>query len=99
MPPSMPLWNERITISSASATAAWVGDAMLGAPVKINDAGSNVRAGVRLLAYYLDRYDDNRDRVLAAYYQGQWATDHNGIYDVSRPYIASVKRLERMFGS
>ena len=81
------------------ATAAWVGDAMLGAPVKINDAGSNVRAGVRLLAYYLDRYDDNRDRVLAAYYQGQWATDHNGIYDVSRPYIASVKRLERMFGS
>lgn len=81
------------------ATAVWVGDVMLGAPVKINDARSNVRAGVRLLAHYLDRYDGNRDRVLAAYYQGQWATDHNGIYDVSRPYIASIKLLEDMFGS
>lgn len=79
------------------ATAVWVGDAMLGTPVAINDTRHNVRAGVRLLAHYLDRYDGNRDRVLAAYYQGQWATDHHGIYAVSRPYIASIKALESMF--
>ena len=79
------------------ATAEWVGAAMLGTPVTIDDTRHNVRAGVRLLAHYLDRYDGDRNRVLAAYYQGQWATDHDGIYAVSRPYIASVKVLEAIF--
>ena len=80
------------------ATADWVGDAMLGAPVEINDLRHNVRAGVRLLAHYLGHYKGDRDRVLAAYYQGQWAVDHHGIYRVSRPYIASIKVLVRIFG-
>jgi LysM repeat protein len=80
------------------ATAVWVGDAMLGTRVEVNDLRHNVRAGVRLLAHYLGRYKGDRDRVLAAYYQGQWAVDHHGIYGVSRPYIASIKVLERIFG-
>ncbi|CAN5390158.1 hypothetical protein BH24CHL10_BH24CHL10_08840 [soil metagenome] len=79
------------------ATAEWVGDVMLGTPVQIRDTRHNVRAGVRLLAHYLAHYDGDRARVLAAYYQGQWATDHHGIYPVSRPYIASIKVLERLF--
>jgi len=80
------------------ATADWVGEAMLGTTVQITDTRQNIRAGVRLLAHYLGHYDGDRARVLAAYYQGQWATDHHGIYAVSRPYIASIKVLERMFG-
>jgi LysM repeat protein len=80
------------------ATAVWVGDAMLGVPVDIGDMRQNVRAGVRLLAYYLAYYQGDRDRVLAAYYQGQWAVDHHGIYGVSRPYISSIKVLEGLFG-
>jgi N-acetylmuramoyl-L-alanine amidase len=80
------------------ATAVWVGDAMLGARVDIDDTRQNVRAGVRLLAHYLAHYKGDRDQVLAAYYQGQWATDHHGIYAVSRPYIASIKVLTRFFG-
>ncbi|HYI66977.1 MAG TPA: transglycosylase SLT domain-containing protein, partial [Candidatus Limnocylindrales bacterium] len=80
------------------ATAVWVGDAMLGSRVEIRDTRHNIRAGVRLLAHYLGHYDGDRARVLAAYYQGQWATDHHGIYPVSRPYIASIRVLERMFG-
>ncbi len=80
------------------ATAVWVGDAMLGARVDIDDTRQNIRAGVRLLAHYLAHYKGDRDRVLAAYYQGQWATDHHGIYAVSRPYIASIKVLTRLFG-
>lgn len=99
-------WQQGV-VSSAGAvgvmqlmpdTADWVGDAMLGATVKIGDTRSNVRAGVRLLAHYLDRYGGDRDRVLAAYYQGQSATDHHGIFAVSRRYIASIKVLERIFG-
>ncbi len=80
------------------ATAEWVGDAMLGSAVNINDTRANIRAGVRLLAHYLDRYDGDRARVLAAYYQGQWATDHHGIYAITRPYVASIVELERIFG-
>ena len=80
------------------ATAVWVGDTMLGAPVESGDMRQNVRAGVRLLAHYLAYYQGDRDRVLAAYYQGQWAVDHYGIYPFSQPYIASIKVLERLFG-
>jgi soluble lytic murein transglycosylase-like protein len=80
------------------ATAAWVGEAMLGAPVDMYDTRQNVRAGVQLLAYYLTRYGGNHELVLAAYYQGQRALDLHGIYPVSRPYIASILALESFFG-
>ncbi len=80
------------------ATAVWVGEAMLGRPVEITDTRSNINAGVRLLRHYLDRYDGNRDLALAAYYQGQTAVDRHGIYPVSRPYIASIRHIERMLG-
>ncbi len=80
------------------ATAVWVGEGMLGTPVNINDTRDNVRAGVCLLAHYFARYAGNRDLVLAAYYQGQTAADRHGIYSVSRPYIASILYLERLFG-
>jgi N-acetylmuramoyl-L-alanine amidase len=99
-------WRQNV-VSSAGAvgvmqlmpgTARWIGDAMLGRPVAIDDARDNVRAGVRLLAHYLARYAGNRDLVLAAYYQGQGAADRHGVYPVSRPYIASITALERLFG-
>jgi N-acetylmuramoyl-L-alanine amidase len=78
------------------ASGEWVGQAMLGERVNLHDAASNVRAGVRLLRHYLDRYGD-RSLALAAYYQGQSAVDRHGIYAVSRPYIASILRLEQIF--
>ena len=65
-------------------TADWVGEAMLGRAVDPHDLRSNVTAGVRLLRHYLDRYDGDRARVLAAYYQGQAAVDRHGIYSASR---------------
>ena len=99
-------WQQKV-VSSAGAigvmqllptTSEWVGEAMLGSAVDIHDVRANVRAGVRLLRHYLDRYDGNRDLVLAAYYQGQTAVDRHGVYRVSRPYIASIKLLEAIFG-
>ena len=54
------------------ATADWIGQSMLGRP------GSDPRAQAATspgesdcFRHYLDRYDGNRDLVLAAYYQGQ----------------------------
>jgi N-acetylmuramoyl-L-alanine amidase len=99
-------WRQNV-VSSAGAvgimqlmpgTAVWVGEAMLGEHVQINDARHNVRAGVRLLAHYVARYSGDRDFILSAYYQGQGATERHGIYPVSWTYIASVKRLEALFG-
>jgi soluble lytic murein transglycosylase-like protein len=100
-------WQQHVVSSAGAvgvmqllpATAEWVGDAMLGRPVQIYDARSNIAAGVRLLRHYLDRYGGSRDLVLAAYYQGQTAVDRYGVYAISRPYIASIKVLERLFGS
>lgn len=80
-------------------TADWVSEAMLGgASVNLWDARSNIRAGVRLLGFYLDRYDGSRDLALAAYYQGMTAVDRHGIHQVSRPYIASIRALEAILG-
>ena len=79
-------------------TARWIGEAMLGRPVNPHDTRANIAAGVRLLRHYLDRYDGDRALVLAAYYQGQGAADRHGVYAVSRPYIASISTLVRLFG-
>jgi hypothetical protein len=81
------------------ATAEWVGEAMLGTPVDMYDPRQNVRAGVQLLAYYLNRYGGSHELALAAYYQGERALDLHGIFPVSRPYIASILALETLFGS
>jgi LysM repeat protein len=99
-------WRQEVVSSAGAvgvmqlmpATGAWVAEAMLGTPVDIHDTTHNVRAGVRLLAHYLQRYDGDRELVLAAYYQGQDATDRHGIYGVTRPYIASIRVLEVLFG-
>ena len=78
-------------------TGDWVAAAMLHEPVRIGELRSNVRAGVRLLAHYLERYSGDRDRTLAAYYQGQRAVDTLGIYTTSWRYISSVRALETLF--
>jgi N-acetylmuramoyl-L-alanine amidase len=99
-------WQQGVTSSAGAVgvmqlmpgTAAWIGETMLGRRVNTHDTRSNVRAGVRLLRHYLDRYGGNRDLVLAAYYQGQGAVDRHGIYPVSRPYIASIRSIERLLG-
>lgn len=80
-------------------TADWVATTMLGHPIDLYDARSNVEAGVTLLRHYLDRYGGDRSLVLAAYYQGQTAADRHGVYPVTRPYIASILALETFFGS
>ena len=81
------------------ATADWVAGTMLGHGVDLYDASSNVQAGIALLRHYLDRYQGDRNLVLAAYYQGQAAADRHGVYRMTRPYIASILALEKLFGS
>lgn len=79
-------------------TAHWVAGAMLGHRIDLYDPRSNIQAGVMLLRHYLDRYHGDRSLTLAAYYQGQTAADRHGVYAVTRPYIASITALEKLFG-
>jgi LysM repeat protein len=98
-------WQPRVVSSAGAigvmqllpATSDWVAATMLGEPVNLWSPASNVRAGVRLLRHYLDRYGGNRSLALAAYYQGQAATDRHGIYPVSRPYVSSILILQDIF--
>jgi LysM repeat protein len=98
-------WQPRVVSSAGAigvmqllpATGDWVSATMLGERVNLWEPHSNVRAGVRLLRHYLDRYRGDRSLALAAYYQGQAATDRYGVFPVSRSYIASILLLQRMF--
>lgn len=100
-------WQPGLTSSAGAvgvmqllpSTGEWVARSMLGSPVNVWDTASNIRAGVRLLKHYHDRYGGERARMLAAYYQGQYALESQGIYPVSWPYINSVTALEAMFAS
>jgi LysM repeat protein len=97
-------WQQGV-VSSAGAvgvmqlmpgSADWVARSMLGEAPRITDAVWNIRAGVRLLHFYLERYDGNRAKTLAAYYQGMTALERDGIYRSTQPYITSVGALEAM---
>ena len=100
-------WQESVVSSQGAVgvmqllpeTADWVAGSILHEPVDIDAPKSNIRAGVRLLAHYLERYRGDRSLALAAYFQGQRAADEHGIYPVTRPYIASILLLERIFSS
>ncbi len=80
------------------STAEWVATTMLHEPVNVHDVRDNVRAGVRLIAHYLARYDGNVELTLAAYYQGQTGTDRHGVYSMSRTYVGAIQGLQRLFG-
>jgi LysM repeat protein len=77
-------------------TADWVAGTMLHETPAITDASWNARAGVRLLVYYLARYEGNKAKTLAAYLQGMGSVDRVGILVSSQPYIDSILALEVM---
>lgn len=79
------------------ATADWVAGSMLHEGAAINDPRWNARAGVRLLAYYLARYQGNKTKVLAAYLQGMTSVDQSGVLVSSQPYVDSILALEVTF--
>lgn len=100
-------WQPRVVSSAGAvgvmqlmpATAEWVASSLLGGSVDLYDPRSNVRAGVRLLRHYLDRYDGDTALVLAAYFQGQTGTDRYGVYPTTQSYIASIVALESIFAN
>lgn len=78
-------------------TADWVAGSMLGEAPAVDDPRWNARAGVRLLGHYLDRYQGDKARTLAAYFQGMTSVEQIGILESTQPYIDSILSLEQIF--
>lgn len=79
------------------STADWVAGTMLREAPAINDPRWNARAGTRLLAFYLARYQGNKAKTLAAYLQGMTSVEQIGVLQSSQPYIDNILALELMF--
>ena len=81
------------------ATADWVGETMLGRPgARSTRHGATSPPASGSSATISTGTSGNRDLVLAAYYQGQQRSTTTASIPISRPYIASIRRLERLFG-
>ncbi len=78
-------------------TADWVADSLLDEVPAIDDPRWNARAGVRLLAFYMDRYQGDRAKTLAAYFQGMASVDQIGVLLSTVPYSDSILTLEQIF--
>jgi len=78
-------------------TADWVAGSMLHEAPAIDDSRWNARAGVLLLAFYLDRYEGDTTKALAAYFQGMTSVDQIGVLESTVPYIETVLALEQIF--
>jgi LysM repeat protein len=75
------------------STAAWAGPALLGRPVDIYLAWDNALLGAALLRHYLEDFHGDPRLALAAYYQGEAATQRYGIYPSSRNYVNGILAL------
>ena len=62
------------------------------------DPEENIMAGTKLLRNLLDRFEQDLDRALAAYYLGPSAVPkHGAIPERARGYVAKVRALEKKF--
>jgi LysM repeat protein len=78
-------------------TADWVAGSMLHEAPAIDDPRWNARAGVRLLVYYLNRYQGDTAKTLAAYFQGMVSVDQIGVLVSTVPYVDTILALEQIF--
>jgi len=75
------------------STRRYVQQVLVGHPLPQTLDGE-IEAGVLLLHHLLQRFDGDQRLALAAWYQGEAAVRMNGIYAVTRPFVADVLALE-----
>ena len=75
------------------ATWKYVERVLLGHKVP-HTASGNVEVGVTLLHHLLGVFNGNEQLALAAWYQGERAVRHVGVYKVSRTFVADVEALK-----
>jgi N-acetylmuramoyl-L-alanine amidase len=78
-------------------TGGFVGRALVGRTLDLDDPRDNVVAGVAFLDYLFDLTRGDMDRTLAGYYQGLGSVNRNGMYESTKRYIANVRALKTRF--
>jgi len=74
----------------------YVETVLIGHPVA-HDADGNVHVGMAYLHHLLGAFRGNEHLALAAWYQGERAVKQDGVYAVTKPFVAGVVALsERM---
>jgi LysM repeat protein len=73
-------------------TRQYVANVVLGKPIPAGVDG-DVEAGVALIKHLLGVFDGNEKLALAAWYQGERAVRTDGVYKVTKPFVADVLAL------
>jgi LysM repeat protein len=79
-------------------SVTWAGGTLLGQTIDPFNATDNIRAGVAMMSYYLQVYDGDVRRALAAYHQGMASVDNEGIRPDTEQYIANILALQQQYG-
>ena len=75
------------------STRSFVENSLVGHPLP-QTLGGDVEAGVLYLRHLLRQFNGDTGLALAAWYQGEAAVRQNGVYAVTKPFVADVEALE-----
>lgn len=82
----------RGVLQTLPSTRRYVEDVIAKHPIATTVDG-DIEAGVLYLRHLLTVFGGNEGLALAAWYQGELAVRQNGIYSVTRPFVANVLAL------
>jgi LysM repeat protein len=86
----------RGVLQTLPSTRKYVENVLIGHPVPETLDG-DIEVGVAYLRHLLEVFNGNEDLALAAWYQGERAVKQDGVYAVTKPFVAGVVALsERM---
>lgn len=83
------------TMQVIPSSGQWASD-LVGRKLNLLDPYDNATAGVAIIRQ-LVRTSKDLDNAIAGYYQGQYSVSKNGMYDDTKAYVASIKKLQKQF--
>ncbi len=83
------------TMQVIPSSGQWASD-LVGRKLNLLDPYDNATAGVAIIRQ-LVRTSKNLDYAIAGYYQGQYSVSTRGMYDDTKVYVASIKKLQKSF--
>ncbi|MGH2705624.1 MAG: LysM peptidoglycan-binding domain-containing protein [Actinomycetota bacterium] len=80
-------------------SGVFTGRHLLGSDVDLRNVEHNIKAGVRFLAYLLEKAGGDERLAVAGYYQGLRSVRANGMSEKTKRYVANVMALRDIFRS